>query len=260
MLFRRCRTQMKFVSPEFVQRLFGMLGLQVRRLNAGVSLHQPTVEMLRLAGDTRLIVEVGAADGRDAAQLARDHPAIQVIAFEPEPGNYIKLKATADGLQNLKTVEKAVSDKPGRMTFFQTHWADASSLLKPKKTNSAFDKYLIVESQVEVDVTSLDAEFLQNNSSEIGILKIDAQGAENRILRGAEGLLSQKRIKVIYCEVSFLQLYHGSELYHSIASYLASQGYRLHSLYNLVHNQEGRLAWGDALFVIDEQDPSRAAP
>lgn len=59
-------------------------------------------------------------------------------------------------------------------------------------------------------------------------------------------------VKVIFSEVSFMRLYENAPLYHDIAVRLEVLGYRLHALYTMVSDRDGRLAWGDAIFVRDE--------
>jgi FkbM family methyltransferase len=241
---------MKANLAPLVQSMFNRAGYQIRRVEPGVSYGDPMVELSRLAGpDVRQVIEIGAADGRDTLKFSEAFPKAQVYAFEPLPENYAKLAAAVAGKPNIIATNAAVSDKTGRQPFYVTDLADASSLFKPSDTDSSFDKYMALSSQTMVDVVQLDQWTIKSEIDTVDILKMDAQGAELGILTGSTRLLSEKKFGVIYSEVLFMPIYAHVPLYHHISKFLEDYGYRLHNLYNLVHNQKGELAWGDAIFV-----------
>lgn len=146
-------------------------------------------------------------------------------------------------------INAAVSSKSRTAPFYVTALDDASSLLPAKETGSTFDKYMTAASEITVEVTTVDKECAARKITEIDILKMDAQGAELSILQGANKMLKKKSIKVVYLEVQFIRLYDSACLYHEIATFLAEHGYHLQNLYDLTHNQNGQLSWGDAIFV-----------
>lgn len=240
-----------------VQRVFNTFGFQIRRLKAGVDLDDAMSEQLRLAGpDIRVIFEIGAADGRDCVTYAERCPNALIHAYEPLPKNFAALEEKAAAVPAIKPTNMAMSDQPGQATFFETALGDASSLFRPQETGSSVDKYIEVETEHQVDVTTLDMECAAKGVDHIDLLKLDVQGAELSVFTGAARMLSEKRIGVIYSEVQFRQLYEGTGLYHDVARFLSDHGYRLHNLYDLKLDQHGRLAWGDAIFVPADQAPS----
>ena len=62
------------------------------------------------------------------------------------------------------------------------------------------------------------------------LLKLDVQGAELDVLKGAENLLLF--VDAIYCETSFVQLYESQPLANEIASYLIERGFVLSGVFN----------------------------
>jgi FkbM family methyltransferase len=238
---------------EYVQKFFNALGFQLSRRAPGVQIDSALEEQLRLLGkDAKTIFEVGAADGRDSAIYAARCAGAAIYAFEPLPASFTKLQAIAKLESRIKAVNAAVSDKSGTAKFHVTALDDASSLLPPAKTGSTFDKYMSAVDEIEVDTITLDGFCEIHKISQIDLLKMDAQGAELKILHGSSRLLTERAIKVIYSEVDFMEIYKDCGKYHEIASYLYDFGYVLHNLYGLVSNQNGRLAWGDAIFVRDD--------
>ena len=133
--------------------------------------------------------------------------------------------------------------------MYQTDLADASSLLKPIDVGGTLAKYHNVSGVIEVQTVRLDDEMHRLDIGGIDILKMDAQGAEIDVLNSLGSFLSERRIKVIYVEVCFIELYEGAVVYYDLAKYLTAAGYKLHAFYDLVHRPDGSLAWGDAIFV-----------
>ncbi len=241
------------------QRFFGLFGFHVSRRARGVQLDSALEEQLRLAGtNIRTIFEVGAADGRDAAVYAARCPDADVHAFEPLPANFEKLAQRAAAEPRIKAINKAASDTNDIAKFHITALDDASSLLMPTSTGATFDKYIKQVGIIEIETITLDSYCKANSINKIEILKMDAQGAELKILTGASELLDKHLIEVIYTEVNFAEIYVGIAFYHDIAHFLYTKNYVLHSLYDLNHDQNGRLTWGDAIFIPKSKEPINA--
>jgi FkbM family methyltransferase len=240
---------------EYVQKIFNTFGFQLSRRTPGVQTDNAIEEQFRLMGrNVKTIFEVGAADGRDSAMYASRFTEAAVYAFEPLPVNFKKLEANAEREPRINAINAAASDMSGKASFHVTEWDDASSLLPPAKTGSTFDKYMSAVDQIEVNTITLDEFCDAHKIGHIDLLKMDAQGAELKILHGSARLLAKKAINVIYSEVDFMEIYENAGRYHEIASYLHGFGYELHNLYGLVSNQNGRLAWGDAIFIRNDSN------
>ena len=241
---------MRFVLLNTIQKLFRLLGLQIRRVNKNISFEDAMVEQLRLAGpDIATIVEIGAANGRDTLAYADKAPTAKVFGYEPLPSNFNSLVKAVAGHERIQAFNLALSDYQGEAEFFETALKDASSLLKPKFLGATFDKYIKEVDCHQVAVTTLDAECIERGFEKIDILKMDVQGSELSVLHGAKNMLKNQKIKLLYIEVQFQRLYEQSGLYHDVATLLYGYGYCLHNLYNMQRDQRGRLCWCDAIFV-----------
>ena len=233
-----------------LQSLAHRMGYQIRRVDENVSLDDAFSEQMRLAGsDARCIVEVGAADGRDSERYARAAPGARVLAFEPIPESFEALRVRTAALPSITAVNAAVSDRPGQAEFHVGTWLDSSSLLKAQTTGSNYDAYQKPTHSIRVEVVTLDDACRTQNIEHIDLLKMDAQGAELKILAGASELLQRGAIRVVYAEVHFNASYEGSGLFHDISLFLHRHGFGVHNIYNLTHDHTGRLLWGDAIFV-----------
>ena len=237
-----------------LQNVFKRMGYQIRRIDGDVNFVDAYVEQERLLRGRRVetIFEIGAADGTHCVKYADQYPAAKIHAFEPLPVSFAKLQANAATRPGrIVAVNCALSDGTGLAHFHQAEWDDASSLLTPITTGSTYDQYNAARTTIEVKTDTLDNYCVAAGVDRIDLLKMDAQGAEMKILAGAEETLARRGIPVIYSEVNFLENWEGATRFDRMMTYLTARGFRLHNLYNLVSNQKGQLAWGDAIFVVD---------
>ena len=239
-----------------IQKVFNALGYQLRKADNGVSYTDPYQEQKRILQNTPVntIFEVGAADGRDCILYTTIFPYARVFAFEPLPDSFLKIEEKAKINKSIIPFNVAVSSQKGIANFYKTELEDASSLLQSQVTNSTFDVYQKIKGIIEVKTDTIDNICKDNDIDKIDLLKIDAQGAEMEILKGAINMLKDRKVRMIYLEVHFIQSYKNSPLYHEIAEFLVSNGFRLHNFFGLIHNQKGQISWGDALFLSKEID------
>ena len=102
----------------FIQSLANRAGYQIRRLDRDVDLNDALSEHRRLLGPSvRTIFEVGAADGRDAAQYAAWYPEADVYAFEPVPESFESLMKFAGEHPRLHGFQCALSNSQGQARF-----------------------------------------------------------------------------------------------------------------------------------------------
>jgi hypothetical protein len=101
------------------------------------------------------------------------------------------------------------------------------------------------------------------------ILKIDAQGAELEILRGAERVLSE-RTQCLVCEAAFFTPYDGACLFSDVERFLRDRGLRFYGFLDFqhrstkrldkrVHRARERMMQADAVFFRDPLDNSDTA-
>jgi FkbM family methyltransferase len=133
-----------------------------------------------------LAVDVGAHTGRHAIPIARAvAPGGRVIAYEPLPLASQLLQQTVDTEGVDVTVRPfALGDRDGRHEFVFAVDLPAYSGLRTR----VYDGPTRIE-KLTVDVRTLDGELLPSET--VDYIKIDAEGGELGILRGAKSLLSR---------------------------------------------------------------------
>ena len=204
----------------------------------------------RLGCRDLVVFDVGGNVGQSILKYREIFPQCAVHSFEPHPHTFPELEKRCRDLGGVRLERLALGVQPGTATFYATKCPETSSLLPPedfvreRSPNRNYDYETF-----EVLVQRLDDVAQRDGVEKINILKIDVQGAELGVLQGAERLLSQNRIDVIYCEVLFAENYDGQCDFNDIWSYLKRFGYTLWDLFPFLHTHLGRLWTGNALFV-----------
>lgn len=76
-------------------------------------------------------------------------------------------------------------------------------------------------------IIKLDDYAKKNHIDKIDVLKIDTQGFEDKVLRGARKLLKENRIKLIQLELIFSEVYENSLQFYDVEKLLIPNNYRL---------------------------------
>ena len=127
----------------------------------------------------------------------------------------------------------------------------SSSLLQPIKDANQFWKGIhLTQKEVEVDVTTIDSYCQKQNIKSIDILKIDVQGNEINVLKGAKQMLKEKRIKLIFTEISIAHNYKEQSEIEEIIKLLRENKYKIFNFFKMKH-KKGRLIECDVLFYAE---------
>jgi FkbM family methyltransferase len=189
----------------------------------------------RFFGKINVIFELGSRDALDAIWLGRIFPKASVVAFEANPDSAItSLKNVKNAMiDNVKVVDKAVSDSNSSMTFypFDIRKYDnigASSLFQIDFSTSRSPSdpdYGRENPQIEIEVPAvrLDKYCLENRIRQIDILCMDLQGAELLALKGLGKFLASTRYVVSEC--SHISTYVGGCTFQDIDSILSMAGF-----------------------------------
>jgi FkbM family methyltransferase len=155
------------------------------------------------------VVDVGANFGLYTYFLARLGKTVE--AFEPLPGCAQLLKAY--GCERIRVHEEALSSAPGTLRLFTPVVRGV-----PYPANSSFTPLPEPREFHDVAVRTLD----QYSFEDVALLKIDVEGHELQVLRGAEQTLKRERpLLLVEVEQRHLQI-----PMHEVFSYVLDQGYK----------------------------------
>jgi FkbM family methyltransferase len=218
---------------QFVKRSFRTLGFQIRRIPAQYACHLhsfPDQRAILAERAVDVILDVGANIGQSVIRYRWLFPDAVIHSFEPVPEAFEELKRrTADDV-NAHVWSLAVSDETGTVRFNSNRMSDTSSLL-PTRADHADDIHLGTQAVLDVASTTLDEFCSTHDIRRAAILKLDVQGGEALVLRGARQLLQRQALDLILTEVWFDAPYVGAPHFCEIDTTLRSYGYQLYGLY-----------------------------
>ena len=187
------------------------------------------------------VIDVGANKGQFAVYARSRWPKARLICFEPLPEPRAKLVRVTRGKAEIH--DGALGAAPGEGRMHLATRTDSSSLLALGARQKAI--YGMEESgALHVPIKRLDA-CLATPLPQPVLLKIDVQGFELEVLKGATGLLPQ--IDAAYVEVSYVELYEGQALHEEIERFLIDAGFSLDGRFN-THVHQGEPVQADLLF------------
>ena len=195
----------------------------------------PEAEMIRrVAAGHPVFFDIGANVGVWTVALAAAHPKAHVYSFEPAPATFRTLckNVALNRLANVSAAQVAVSDATGVLAFQITRNRSFFNRLAPRKaTAEELGRGRFTEAHT-VDVKSIRLdEFCESQGiSRIGFLKIDCEGAEPSILKGAERLLRRRAIDLIWMEVDPENLREMGDSLDTLDALMKEIGYTIHLL------------------------------
>lgn len=199
--------------------------------HAGLRAWRRPDELVRslLARRIDVVLDVGA----NAGQFARGIRAMgyrgRIVSFEPLSAAFRKLSANRNTIGNWRAVQMALGDEDCTRSIHVAGNSQSSSFLDmlPRHVTAA-PKSAYVGSE-EVAVRRLDGVVDEHcGAHERCFLKIDVQGFEEAVLRGAARTL--ERCDGLYLELSFVPLYDGAPTFTQVIERLAARGYALTGL------------------------------
>jgi len=160
----------------------------------------PTALMAALISRCRpqVLWDVGANVGFYSWFFLSRVPEGQALLLEPEPDNLVLLGKTIRhaGLGKAKCLPVAASDATGRQRFARDPVSGATGGLATKGDPFITRHYGLKAPTISVPTTTLDDLALEHPPP--GLLKIDVEGAEYEVLRGADNLLSSHAPVVLF--------------------------------------------------------------
>lgn len=210
----------------------------------------PSVEHLDILKKVEcdLILDVGANRGQFSMLVRLFHPNIKLHAYEPLATEASKYRRFVGINAKTHLHEVALGSTEGEYELHVSARPDSSSLLPIGDLQIKFYPETREKKLEKVRVFRLDTLSEHWSESEQAFLKIDVQGFELEVLRGAKAAL--RHCRYVYVECSELALYSGQAFRADVVKFLGEQGFRQRGRYNGVV-VAGTLIQADYLFIRD---------
>ena len=214
----------------------------------------PKVQSL-LRDSKVIVVDVGAASGPEERWRLLGS-GVHFLTFEP-----LARPETTDLPKTQTSFPIGLGAQKGRGVLTVMRDPDASTLRQVN--HSIVDAYPVGDglqavSTLEIDLDSLDHCLETRPDLSPDFLKIDVEGADLEVVRGAGAAMSGT-VLGIRIEVSFLERHQGAPFFGETDAELRQKGFQLFQLSreqwvrrNLVfgYSSEPQLAWGDAVYFL----------
>lgn len=233
-------------NPNVLLRRFG---LKLKRYTCQSDAMLSLMTAMKSLG-VQAVVDVGANTGQFGAELRDVGFRGPIVSFEPLSDAHAALLERARRDQGWIVAPRAAAgDASGEVTINVSENSQSSSLLPmlPAHEAAAPDS-IFVRTETTPLIRLDDSRDLQTLEERRLLLKIDTQGSELAVLRGAEALL--ERVVLLTVELSFQPLYGGAPEWRSLIEALESRGFEFWSLHPMfTDEQTGRTLQADAVFA-----------
>jgi FkbM family methyltransferase len=195
------------------------------------------------------IFDVGDNFGQTARRFASAFPAATIFSFEPVPTSFELLVRSTKDHDRIKAFNLAMGDTAGTATMHLTDSAGSNSIVRVDSATGA----------VDVAIDTVDGFADRHATGTIDLLKIDVEGYDLQVLKGAGQRLSEGRIRFVFAECVFSA---NSEMPHTsffdLHRVLDQAGFCFVNYYAEGFNLRLGCALGNVLYALRSTLPRRA--
>lgn len=231
-----------------LQSLLRPFGLRLARLDGGQTRDfgaEVLFAVLQRSGFSPThVIDVGANHGNWTRSALRFFPEARYTLLEPQD----QLKAHIQDLlaegKDITWINAGASDETGTLAFHLAHRDDSSTFL-PGGGAAA----------IPMKVWSLDDLVVEYKLPVPQLVKIDAEGFDLKVLRGASRLLGQTDIFLV--EAAVLCPFENSVA--AIVQFMLERGYRLIDITEINRSPKHNVLWLTELAFLRKESPLLAA-
>jgi FkbM family methyltransferase len=219
-------------------------------MKKALALESHVCELLALV-PINCVLDVGGHRGETGLMFRANGYRGRIVSFEPIAANLEIIRQHAAADHDWQVIPKALGDEASSSSMFTAASTVLSSLHKPTEHGVAhFGESLSTTQVQQVEVCRLDeiaAQCLAGISKPVVYLKIDTQGHDLAVLRGAVETL--KQVQVLQMEAAVRPIYEGGGRFQDVFEVAESLGFKLSGFLIGSRNRNLALNEMDAVFV-----------
>lgn len=194
------------------------------------------------------VIDVGANIGQFATASWFEFRPKRVISFEPQSRCAEPLRRLSRKMPGLEIRQVALGETPGTTTMKLNVHSHSSSVLSLSNRHLEAFPGAVEEGEEQVELSTLDLQFARDSLQAPILLKVDVQGYEIHVLRGAEQTL--RHAAYVLLETSFLPLYEGEAPFVEVMGLMSSRGFEFAGAVGFLEDPKtGQILQMDALFL-----------
>jgi FkbM family methyltransferase len=206
-----------------------------------------------------VLVDVGARGGlRQHWEPVKPH--LHLIGFEPDPREYEVLARQTTSDRTIRFLPTALHSERATLELHIARDRGLTSIFRPNRpfldTFPDASRFDTIDVQ-RVEADSLDAIVRRETIEDVDFMKVDTQGSELFILRGASSTLRSQMVGV-EVEAEFAPVYQDQPLFADVDAYMRGAGFVLFDLRPCYWKRaagwdlggpHGQIIWADALYM-----------
>lgn len=200
----------------------------------------------KLSYQPKLVLDIGAYEGNWATSFLTVFPKAKILMLEGQKSkkDILRQKSAANKQLEFRIALLGSAEQEVEFNIYET----ASSVLKEDNETGA---------KVEIrTLTTLDQLTINTPFAQPDFIKIDTQGYELEILKGAEKTMQYAEFVLL--EVSLIDIYKGCPLVAEVMAFMQAKSFVLYDICSLMRRPfDNALYQSDFLFV-KESSPFRA--
>ncbi len=195
------------------------------------------------------ILDVGANEGQYASQVLKQGFTGKIFSFEPISAVYNILEKKAARSPQWSAFNLGIGSREEETMINVSENLVSSSIFKVNNESTSAKPQTKVVRQEKIKITTIDNFFATKGSFEKNVmLKLDIQGFELEALKGA--IKSMPLIKLIQCELSFVQIYDNIPLFGEVIEFVEKNGFEVFTIIpGFRDSHSGRMFQADGVFV-----------
>lgn len=200
--------------------------------------------MQRFAGKRNfdVIFDVGANIGQTAWEFVRYFPTAQIYCFEPSEPSFKILKQRYGG--KVHCIQKALGAAVEARALHVQELSERNTFVADGSDDLRYD------APETVQVTTVDSFCAEQEIDAIDILKMDVQGWEGEVLRGASRMMEANRVRFVFAEVAFWKESADMAQFVNIHQILEEKRFRFCGLYDNFRWRNGHVVhFANALYI-----------
>jgi FkbM family methyltransferase len=163
--------------------------------------------------DKLIILDIGAHLGNFTKSIQQSYNVELSILVEPIFENYNSILCSS--IKNSLVLNNVVSDENDlNIRFFINDFDETSSILPIKNIDELENVEKNLKKEIQIKSITVDRISEIHELNRVDLLKIDVQGVEDKVLKGA--LETLKFTNLIWVETSFKELYEESALFNDV--------------------------------------------
>lgn len=181
---------------------------------------EPREKLYSLVKNGTTVVDVGTNIGETLLNFARLNPKGKNIGFEPVPATYQKAKHNVElnSFDNIGLVNMGLSDVEETLAFNETNAFHSGGIFLSREQKAGNGS--------TVRVTRLDDFVSENEIEDVSLIKIDVEGFEMNVLKGAQETLSRFK-PTLFVEVNNRFLTRQGSSAAEVLDFLTAHGYTI---------------------------------